>query len=430
MLEASAGFKRRMTDSLVGLTRWGDKYGSLMASRDAAEALSRHLEEVAYTYQQNLRDLLDAIPVDVIPIPDVDHDLLVRRAAERMPPCDAKGDGYRDSLNWFAILELVRDGETITFVTADTDFTDGSGLLHSQLRDEVSSVSKTCHVAVLDSVPSVALALASEFAEAEEDDVKALQGRLRQQTIVKYVRDVVLNNRTSLGLQPQSLALPLSASEPLIVDIGDALDSGLSVKAALEGSESAAELAFSAETTLLFAVAPGAELGEEFDEAVGPSGERLAQATKVLHFTALVTIDRFDQPSHAELISAKAPADDPGRAAWRRAATSALRQQLGLSPSTLEAIRNMGKFELPASTLDAIRNMGKFELPPSTLEAIRNMGKFELPASTLEAIRRMSRWSDTSRTRPPDSAESEEDGQADGNDDSNEADDGSSPDGA
>ena len=397
LVEASAGYKRRLDEALVGLKRWEDKHLSALASPTITQGLRERLDAESTAYGPTLRGALGGIPVDVLPIPSVSHEVLVARAANRVPPCDSNGDGYRDTLNWYSIIDLLDHAGGVFFVTADTDFA-SEGKLHPVLQREVEQVRASAEVHVIGSLPELALVLASEFAEVDEQDVKAIQARLQLEALTQFVTVELLRDLSAVPVSERSLALPLAAHGPVLAVLGHVSGGRVEVKAAMTQEESAVEVSFRADTTVLFQLPPESSLSPDIVEVLGGSDQRLVQTTKPLEYKALVTVDRFDHPSQGELISVRAPSDDPGHQTWHRAATNHLLQSVGgtrmseikIPPGTAEAIRRMSEIKIPPGTAEAIRRMSEIKIPPGTAEAIRRMSEIKIPPATAEAIRRMS----------------------------------------
>jgi hypothetical protein len=68
---------------------------------------------------------------EILPIPHVAHEHLIKKAIARHPPFDEKGSGYRDALVWGSVLDVLEGSrEPVMFVSADRIFSrdDGSGL--------------------------------------------------------------------------------------------------------------------------------------------------------------------------------------------------------------------------------------------------------------------------------------------------------------
>lgn len=84
------------------LTGWGKitKGSARLGLEDAASNVVQAVRAAIEGYEAHLRDSLSAAHVELIPPPDVPHMELVARSVTRRRPCDDKGDGYRDTLNW------------------------------------------------------------------------------------------------------------------------------------------------------------------------------------------------------------------------------------------------------------------------------------------------------------------------------------------
>lgn len=84
---------------------------------------------VAADYERYLRQALKEHAVEVLPIPNIAHGEVVRRALQRRKPFDPEGQkGYRDALIWATIKQAAVDtGDDIAFVSANhRDFADSA----------------------------------------------------------------------------------------------------------------------------------------------------------------------------------------------------------------------------------------------------------------------------------------------------------------
>ncbi|WP_144761293.1 PIN domain-containing protein [Curtobacterium sp. 9128] len=99
----------------------------------------------ALDYRAYVETRLDEhLGFDIMPLPNVAHWELLRRAVGRIPPFDDRGSGYRDSLVWANVADLARAGTDVALVTADKIFRDDGGgltaLLQSDIEDAAGSV--------------------------------------------------------------------------------------------------------------------------------------------------------------------------------------------------------------------------------------------------------------------------------------------------
>ena len=283
--EATAKYSRRIDDAVVGFERWGAKHSSALGMQSLVAGVRQELLEHAASYGEQLRSLLDAIPVEVLPIPDVEHQVLVQRATSRVRPCKQTGDGYRDTLNWFSLLALARERETsVIWVSDDGDFAaeDGSDL-HPELRAELNGLGLLGRITLFRSVHDVALTVASQFGNADED-LRKIQDRLTKDALTNYVRTELLADLPSVG------------GFPVLSELGDITDADIEVKAALDGEEAAVEVAFTCNTTILV--------------------DTSRESTTPVHFTALLTVDHYYRPTGGEITSIDALDGDPSFAAF------------------------------------------------------------------------------------------------------------------
>ena len=81
--EAIAGYERRIGEALVGLERWETKHAHPLGIASFSARLRQEMSDAASSYEETLAATLDAVPVEVLPIPDVDHSVLVDRAVRR-----------------------------------------------------------------------------------------------------------------------------------------------------------------------------------------------------------------------------------------------------------------------------------------------------------------------------------------------------------
>jgi len=106
--------------------------------------IAKDLEE-GYTkrYQSYIDDICKAHSIEILPLPTIGHDVLVKRALFRSKPFSPDGrKGYRDALIWYSLLELLEKSKVpIAFLCNDTrDFSGESKKeLHHSLVQELKS---------------------------------------------------------------------------------------------------------------------------------------------------------------------------------------------------------------------------------------------------------------------------------------------------
>jgi hypothetical protein len=313
--EAIAGYGRRIDDAGVGFEKWASRHTGALDLESLAAGVRRQLSERKASYAAQLRSVLNAIPVDVLPIPDVDHNTLIHRATGRVRPCKQTGDGYRDTLNWFSLLALAEEGDRSVFwVTDDGDFSaEDEAVLHPELQAELNERGLQGRIALIRSVHDAASVVASHLGNADKD-LRNIEARLAKDVLTNYIRTKLLAHLPSVEVRADDLALPPGAESPLLFAIGEITDTKIEVKAALDGEETAVEVGFTCNTTILTdasEVGPGVNFrSAEYRDEI-----RDWEITKPVRFTALLTVDHHERPTGGEITSIRALEDDPGFAA-------------------------------------------------------------------------------------------------------------------
>lgn len=92
-------------------------------------------------YTARMRERMSTIGVTTLPLPDVSHSEVLARDLARRKPFAVSGKGYRDTLVWESLKELLQgmtQNDLVYFVTDNTaDYYD-DGALHPDLQAEIS----------------------------------------------------------------------------------------------------------------------------------------------------------------------------------------------------------------------------------------------------------------------------------------------------
>lgn len=141
--EAIAVYQRLRETKAVEIHAVGRK-----ASRGVQAHLQRAMKAArkeARKYPKRIRRALTAIGVTTLDSPRATHDMIVRRAISRRRPFDENGSGYRDTLHWMSVLELVNEryeADDIVFVSGDRRAYGAEGksnhLLHPHLVEDLA----------------------------------------------------------------------------------------------------------------------------------------------------------------------------------------------------------------------------------------------------------------------------------------------------
>jgi hypothetical protein len=376
LAEAIADYRRSIEYAGAALEKWSGKYGRLGLAR-ARGAAAEEMAVAAESYPERLRGLLRAANVEILPAPDVPHMTIVGRATSRQRPCNDRGDGYRDTLNWLSFLSLAQANpdEHLTWVTDNSvDFgnEDGSGL-HPDLVEELEGIGAVARVTWMRFIVDVVLNLTAENAPGSEADLKLVQRRLRDESVLEFLESDVLPAAMTRPLSARRCALPRATQAANLLDLSPARKLELEIKGIVSDEQAVA--GFTVEADASIAANVGAADTSEMNVLSTDASGSTVLIEKPLLLRGLVRLGQFEKPIGGELATVEALPDDPGRMPWLAAELLRRRGLAGwlVSPDTLEAIRQAGQIRIPPDTLEAIRQAGQIRIPPDTLEAIRRL---------------------------------------------------------
>ena len=149
---------------------------------EVVEELQRAIDE----YEEWFTKKLDDLRIEVLPLPaDFGHAEAVLRAVQRRRPCNDKGDGYRDTLNWISVVSLVEHhpDETVVWVSNDSDFYASREqlVLHQDLVEDLDELGATERVvSCLDAAGTRELLIEEHQLDSDTGEWSALELRVAE----------------------------------------------------------------------------------------------------------------------------------------------------------------------------------------------------------------------------------------------------------
>jgi len=315
LAEAAGNYQRSVSEAMAGIHKWSDRHSSRIGGTHFTRATRDALEEAASTYPDRLRAVLLDLKVEIAPPPAVPHLTTVERAAGRRRPCDNDGDGYRDTLNWLTLLQLVTDRthEDLVWVSNNTkDFGDetASFKLHPDLLAELAAAGAEDRVRWVHNLSDLVLGLVAEHSSQPAADLATAADHLQDQTLAEFVRAEITPNIPGTILFPRRCGLPTDTQSAAVVTIGPQQNLIFSGRGEVINGETVAEFTFEAEAAI--------ELMRPTTTSPDDSLNSPTQIVKGLRFSGIVTQDRRSRPQSAELSRVEALPHDLGLLPWER----------------------------------------------------------------------------------------------------------------
>ncbi|MFI6081287.1 PIN domain-containing protein [Streptomyces sp. NPDC051217] len=353
--ETIGGYDREISNATLAVDKVVTKYAGRLGLRQHFEDFLGTLETQRSEYPEQLARLISDLSGVVLSPPDVSHMELAKRAATRRKPCDYKGDGYRDTLNWILVLNLAQENpeESVYWVTENsTDFADEekSGF-HPDLIEDLASISATGRVHWVSDLPSLLLSLAASRYEESAFDLRKVRDSLQQSGITQFIETSVLPSAAKKTVSARRCGLPLGSVKPGILAVEGLRNLELDVKGVAEKDGAFAEFAFTAETLIeLDLVEVDVDLPEGLEWAEG--AERNATVLKELRFRGLIQLDVYGRPVSGDVVNVDALHDDPGLRQWRRQPSGLASLQASLAKLQSRTIIDPGLLEFMRPKID------------------------------------------------------------------------------
>jgi hypothetical protein len=312
--EAVANYGREVDAARRGMQGVADKRLGTLGLWEAFEASNRVLTDGAANYADRLRKRLEESGVEILPVPDFPHMELVQRATERRRPCNDKGDGYRDTLNWLTLLGLAKaePDQRIIWVSNNTDdFGCGSGELHPDLIEDLDSIPARDRVSWKKTLADVILSLAAEHAPGSESDIKTVQEKVRNDSVLEFLATELARSATEYQIDPRLCALPVETISAAFRSLAGIRNLELVVKGLVAEGHAAAEFTVEADAGI------DVVLVWRADASGADTITSTRYINKPLLLRGLVTLDEFERPVGAELAAIEARPDDPDRSQWQ-----------------------------------------------------------------------------------------------------------------
>lgn len=318
VIETVGNFRRSIDDAHSALERFSAKWSRLLHEASKLDEFDGYLGDLAVAYDDTLRERLDGLGARIEPIPEIEHAQLVRRAAERRRPCDANGNGYRDSLIWETVLVVAAEGEDVVFVTNDTDFTldeEGDLRLHPDLVADMQEAALDVEITIVSDLHTAI----RQYLVHEDAEVADLAHQVRLELLNEWLQDAALyEEAVHAKVDPKATGLPrttTSAEIEYVEDVADVADYSLLRKL---GDSVLIEFEVRADAAIDLWVDEweAEDLGDVRLRDSGRLGQVQVQMVKPLNFDCLVALDTFGRPESLEITRVHVDEDDPGVMEW------------------------------------------------------------------------------------------------------------------
>ena len=357
LAESVAGYGRHCDEAIAKLEKWKQQQQRL-GDIDVSAVVSS-LTDRKGTYAALLEQNLSKLPASVQEPPSVGHMVLVERATSRRRPCNREGDGYRDTLIWLSILEIVGDDDEAEVALVSNNTNDfgregRSSQLHQDLIEDLDAINASTRVRWFTTIQDLVSEIAKDRADAE--DLSKVSTDLVRTSVSDYVRTTLFAELSGRSLSLRRCALPRDVEGAVLsaIEAPEFVDSTITPT---PGGEALAEFDVAVEAAVELRY-PDSEADEAGSWADVP--EFMA---KPLRLQGLVVLDNLGRPVSGEVREVTALPDDPNHALWQNAASWAetvrvgarFSEQLASSPEFLGTLANVQKISEQTASSPGLR---------------------------------------------------------------------------
>lgn len=295
----------------------GGKEVGRLGLQDLLDDTIRKASESASQYEEKLREALKLAKVEVLQPSPIPHMTLVERAVQRRRPCDDKGDGYRDSLNWLTLLELAANNpdETVVWVSRDGDFwdLDKSGF-HSDLLEDLTRAG-IVNVRIARDAWTDVLNIAG--VNSHTRDMSALGDQLLLNTAREFLQEYLTAHADRIRLLPREAALPPATKDSSITAIDNIRDLAIEDGGGVGSGKAVVGFTLCADVAVTLRV-PVTMMTEMNIDEVGAieDGDARVPFQKSLVIRGVLEVNQYGRPTSAEVTDATALPSDPMKEIW------------------------------------------------------------------------------------------------------------------
>lgn len=138
--EIIAHYRKKLSDSVKSYNRQISDCNFLI-NEDKIDLINIDIDFYTSKYKDEFDKISRHEKIIIEDYPDISHELLILKAANKIKPFKHNGSGYRDTLIWESIKKLLINDEQIIFITNNwKDFCDESHKnLHQDLKRELQN---------------------------------------------------------------------------------------------------------------------------------------------------------------------------------------------------------------------------------------------------------------------------------------------------
>jgi predicted nucleic acid-binding protein len=254
-------YLKRLEDSMFKIHSELKTYKKLSREQENNPITQRMINKSVSEYQKHLQQIIEVNSIEIIKYPKTDHKFLANKAINKLKPFNANEKGYRDSLIWENIKELLTENESaisqpeLVFISNNyKDFATSEYELHSDLISELENED-------FDSKSVIVYPSLSEFndkqtklffAQSKSFEKKLIQRELWDLDLNKVITDYLFRNYVGSELFHYDVDFEYEHSEPTVSSIYEDFEEKITSVKKLNATEYLVDVELEVNSTIDF----------------------------------------------------------------------------------------------------------------------------------------------------------------------------------
>lgn len=139
ILEVFKNHKAHLSESIQHFDKLTRQINRQIVNKIKPTPISDIQQEII-NYQNYFLNKIEKADIGILPIPQVEHEEIIKYANSGKRPFDSKDNGYKDFLIWMSVVGLAtRSKRPIVLISNDNDFA-SDGTIHEQLIDHLKEL--------------------------------------------------------------------------------------------------------------------------------------------------------------------------------------------------------------------------------------------------------------------------------------------------
>lgn len=254
-------YGKRLKDSQRKIDSELKTHNKLSREQEKNPITQKKIEKSVLEYQKHLQQVIKENSIEIIKYPKTDHKFLANKAINKLKPFNANEKGYRDSLIWENIKELLTENESavsqpeLVFISNNyKDFATSEYELHSDLILELEDEDFDSNSVIV--YPSLSEFNDKQtklfFAQSKSFEKKLIKKEFWDLNLHTVITDYLFKNYVGSELSHYDVDFEYEHSEPMVSSIYEDFEERITLVKKLNATDYLVDVEFEVNSIIDF----------------------------------------------------------------------------------------------------------------------------------------------------------------------------------